>query len=232
MPPNQYSVTDTEFLMWVINNTQGGTIDYKAIGAAVGMPTVKAATCKFWRLKKAYTLAGDGEPATKTSTKDGAAGGTKSGKEKKVTAKSAPSKKRKLSEAAHSEGEEGGEKQGPDLKLSKKIDWQKVADECNIVTKGAAAKRFSRMKAKREAGGNNGTEASPNGENASPEASAKKPRQRNTPRKPALKKRKVEESEETPEAQDTVKEEEEELICQSSGILLHSVHRRMIIGRI
>ncbi|KAI7281776.1 hypothetical protein KC343_g1656 [Hortaea werneckii] len=93
--------------------------------------------------------------------------------------------------------------------LDGSIDWQKVADECNIVTKGAAAKRFSRMKAKREAGGSNGTEASPNGENASPEASAKKPRQRNTPKKPASKKRKAEESEGTPEAQDAVKEEEE-----------------------
>ncbi|KAI6819614.1 hypothetical protein KC327_g9396 [Hortaea werneckii] len=286
MPPNQYSVTDAQFLMLVINNTQGGTIDYKAIAAAVGMPTVKAVTCKFWRLKKAHALAGDGKPATEASTNDGAAGGTKNEKEKKTTAKSAPSKKRKLNEAAHSEGEEDGEEQSPDLKPSKKvkaedeegdesfqaptqpkvassssgvlsavnnlsehnhllprhlyhsqklskqfkvstatddqflfaiikqldgsIDWQKVADECNIVTKGAAAKRFSRMTAKRDPGGNNGTEASPNGENASPEASAEKPRQRNTPKKPASKKRKVEESEGTPEAQDTVKEEEEE----------------------
>ncbi|KAI7475833.1 hypothetical protein KC351_g9819 [Hortaea werneckii] len=129
MPPNQYSVTDAQFLMLVINNTQGGTIDYKAIAAAVGMPTVKAATCKFWRLKKAYALAGDSEPATKTSTKDGAVGGTKSGKEKKVTAKSAPSKKRKLSEAAHSEGEEGGEEHSPDLKLSKKVKAEDEGDE-------------------------------------------------------------------------------------------------------
>ncbi|KAI6872333.1 hypothetical protein KC343_g545 [Hortaea werneckii] len=89
------------------------------------------------------------------------------------------------------------------------IDWQTVADECNIVTKGAASKRFSRLKAKLEAGGNNGTEESRNGEPASPEASAKKPKQRNTPKKPASKKRKVEETEKTPEAQEAVKEEDE-----------------------
>lgn len=71
------------------------------------------------------------------------------------------------------------------------------------------AKRYSRLKAKLEAGGNNDTEESRNGETASPEASAKKPKQRNTPKKPASKKRKVEETEETPEAQDTVKEEDE-----------------------
>ena len=71
------------------------------------------------------------------------------------------------------------------------------------------AKRFSRLKAKLEAGGNNDTEESRNGETASPEASAKKAKQRNTPKKPASKKRKVEETEETPEAQDTVKEENE-----------------------
>ncbi|KAI7106325.1 hypothetical protein KC340_g1620 [Hortaea werneckii] len=93
--------------------------------------------------------------------------------------------------------------------LDGSIDWQKVADECKIVTKGAAAKRFSRLKAKLEAGGNNDTEESRNGETASPEASAKKAKQRNTPKKPASKKRKVEETEETPEAQDTVKEENE-----------------------
>ncbi|KAI7244494.1 hypothetical protein KC365_g1361 [Hortaea werneckii] len=94
--------------------------------------------------------------------------------------------------------------------LDGSIDWQKVADECKIVTKGAAAKRFSRLKAKLEAGGNNDTEESRNGETASPEASAKKAKQRNTPKKPASKKRKVEETEETPEAQDTVKEENEQ----------------------
>ncbi|KAI7281773.1 hypothetical protein KC343_g1655 [Hortaea werneckii] len=128
MPPNQYSVTDAEFLMLIINNTQGGTAHYKAVAAAVGMPTVKAATCKFWRLKKAYTLAGDqpGKPATETSANDGAAGGTKGGKNKRATAKSMPSKKRKLSEAAHSEGEEAGEEQSPDLKPSQKI---KAEDE-------------------------------------------------------------------------------------------------------
>ncbi|KAI7340170.1 hypothetical protein KC315_g844 [Hortaea werneckii] len=93
--------------------------------------------------------------------------------------------------------------------LDGSIDWQKVADECKIITKGAAAKRYSRLKAKLEAGGNNDTEESRNGETASPEASAKKPKQRNTPKKPASKKRKVEETEETPEAQDTVKEEDE-----------------------
>ncbi|KAI7159222.1 hypothetical protein KC349_g4318 [Hortaea werneckii] len=90
------------------------------------------------------------------------------------------------------------------------IDWQKVANECKIVTKGAAAKRFSRLKAKHEAGSSNNTEESRNGETASPEASAKKPKQRNTPKKPAGKKRKVEETEQTPEAPDAVKEEEDE----------------------
>lgn len=65
------------------------------------------------------------------------------------------------------------------------------------------------MRAKREAGGNNDTEESRNGEPASPEASAKKPKQRNTPKKPASKKRKVEETEKTPEAQEAVKEEDE-----------------------
>ncbi|KAI7198378.1 hypothetical protein KC316_g3805 [Hortaea werneckii] len=126
MPPNQYSVTDAQFLTLIINNTSGGTIDYKAVAAAVGMPTVKAATCKFWRLKKAHTLAGDGESAAQTSTTNGAAGGTKSGKEKKVTAKSTPSKKRKLSEAGHSEGEEGREEQSPDNGSSQKV---KAEDE-------------------------------------------------------------------------------------------------------
>ncbi|KAI7549994.1 hypothetical protein KC331_g3468 [Hortaea werneckii] len=126
MPPNQYSVTDAQFLTLIINNTSGGTIDYKAVAAAVGMPTVKAATCKFWRLKKAHTLAGDGEPATETSITNGAAGGTKSGKEKKATAKSTSSKKRKLSEAAHSEGEEKGEEKSPDHRPSQKV---KAEDE-------------------------------------------------------------------------------------------------------
>ncbi|KAI7159221.1 hypothetical protein KC349_g4319 [Hortaea werneckii] len=121
MPPNQYSVTDAQFLMLIINNTQGGTIDYKAVAAAVGMPTVKAATCKFWRLKKVHTLAGDDEPATGTSTTNGAASGTKSGKEKKATGKSMPSKKRKLSEAAHSEDEEKGEEKSPDHRPSQKV---------------------------------------------------------------------------------------------------------------
>ncbi|KAI7231151.1 hypothetical protein KC330_g6585 [Hortaea werneckii] len=93
--------------------------------------------------------------------------------------------------------------------LDGSIDWQKVADECKIVTKGAAAKRFSRLKTKLEAGGNNNTEEPRNSETASPEASAKKPKQRNTPKKLASKKRKVEETEETPEAQDAVKEEDE-----------------------
>ncbi|KAI7365047.1 hypothetical protein KC336_g21440, partial [Hortaea werneckii] len=89
------------------------------------------------------------------------------------------------------------------------IDWQKVADECNIVSKGAAAKRFSRLKAKREAGGNNSTQESRNGETASPETSGKRSKQRNTPKKPDTKKRKVEETEDTPEPQDAVKEEDE-----------------------
>ncbi|KAI6838827.1 hypothetical protein KC340_g6349 [Hortaea werneckii] len=93
--------------------------------------------------------------------------------------------------------------------LDGSIDWQKVADECNIVTKGAASKRFSRLKAKLEAGGNDGTQESRNRETASPETSAKNPKQLNTPRKPATKKRKVEETEETPGAQDAVKEEDE-----------------------
>lgn len=65
------------------------------------------------------------------------------------------------------------------------------------------------MKAKHEAGGNNDTEVPRNGETGSPEASAKKPKQRNTPKKPANKKRKVEETEETPEAQNAVKEGDE-----------------------
>ncbi|GAB1742766.1 hypothetical protein NU219Hw_g8477t1 [Hortaea werneckii] len=121
MPPNQYSVTDAQFLMLIINNTQGGTTDYKAVAAAMGMPTVKAATCKFWRLKKAHTLTGDGASATETSTANGAARGTKSGKEKSATAKSMPSKKRKLSEAAHSEGEEGREEKSSDHRPSQKV---------------------------------------------------------------------------------------------------------------
>ncbi|GAB1728810.1 hypothetical protein NU195Hw_g6548t1 [Hortaea werneckii] len=121
MPPNQYSVTDAQFLMLVINNTQGGTVYYKAVAAAVGMPTVKAATCKFWRLKKAHTLSGDGEPATETSTTNGAANRTKSGKEKRVPAKSTSSKKRKLSETAHSEGEEEQEEQSPGHKPLQKV---------------------------------------------------------------------------------------------------------------
>ncbi|KAI7087664.1 hypothetical protein KC356_g3989 [Hortaea werneckii] len=93
--------------------------------------------------------------------------------------------------------------------LDGSIDWQKVADECNLVTKGAASKRFSRLKAKLEAGGNDGTQELRSGETATPETSAKKPKQRNTPRKPATKKRKVGETEDTPEAQDVVKEEDE-----------------------
>ncbi|KAI7477823.1 hypothetical protein KC351_g8617 [Hortaea werneckii] len=72
-----------------------------------------------------------------------------------------------------------------------------------------ASKRFSRLKAKLEAGGNDGTQESRNGETATPETSAKKPKQRNTPRKPATKKRKVGETEDIPEAQDAAKEEDE-----------------------
>ncbi|KAI7477827.1 hypothetical protein KC351_g8618 [Hortaea werneckii] len=125
MPPNQYSVTDAQFLMLYINNTQGGTTDWKAVAAAVGMPTVKAATCKFWRLKKAHTLAGDGEHAKETSTNGVAAGGTKSGKEK-VIAKGTSSKKRKLSEAAHNEDEEQQEEQSPDHKPLQKLKAEDV----------------------------------------------------------------------------------------------------------
>ncbi|KAI6820816.1 hypothetical protein KC332_g8083 [Hortaea werneckii] len=122
MPPNQYSVTDAQFRMLYINNTQGGTTDWKAVAAAVGMPTVKAArTCKFWRLKKAHTLADNGEHATETPTNEGATSGTKSGKEKKVTAKGTSSKKRKLSEAAHSEDEEQREEQSPNHKPLQKL---------------------------------------------------------------------------------------------------------------
>ncbi|KAK5115908.1 hypothetical protein LTR62_000364 [Meristemomyces frigidus] len=75
--------------------------------------------------------------------------------------------------------------------LDGKVDWKKVAEKCDIVSAGAANKRFSRLKVKYGVSDS----ASPK-KTAAPAAEEGEtmPSKKATPRKAANKKRKVEET--------------------------------------
>ncbi|KAK4540015.1 hypothetical protein LTR36_009913 [Oleoguttula mirabilis] len=97
--------------------------------------------------------------------------------------------------------------------LDGSIDWQKVADEAGIVSKGAASKRFSRMKLKFEkgSGGEGGSSpakaTTPAGDG---EEKSTKPAKTKPAKKGGNKKRKIEQASEE-EAEKPVKDEEEEV---------------------
>ncbi|KAK5125513.1 hypothetical protein LTR85_000624 [Meristemomyces frigidus] len=93
--------------------------------------------------------------------------------------------------------------------LDGSIDWQKVADEAGIVSKGAASKRFSRMKLKfekagSEAGGSPTKATTPAGDGE------EKKTKRAPSKKATNKKRKLEEATEEIEEKPVKDEEGEE----------------------
>ncbi|KAK5125512.1 hypothetical protein LTR85_000623 [Meristemomyces frigidus] len=98
MPANTRKVTDLQFAFSAINNTNNGTIDFQEVADECGMSSKVAASCKFFRMKKAQTISPGGSAGAASPGDEGTPGaeGTPEKAKKAASKKATPSKKRKL----------------------------------------------------------------------------------------------------------------------------------------
>ncbi|KAI7198385.1 hypothetical protein KC316_g3804 [Hortaea werneckii] len=108
--PSSCKVTDVQFLVSCMNNTENGKVNTSKVKNETGMASVSAVSAKLNKIKADNTIAGSestGDDGGKQSS--ASAGGKKKGA-REGGGKDAPAKKRKLAEVDDAEQEAQGVK--------------------------------------------------------------------------------------------------------------------------
>ncbi|KAI7159227.1 hypothetical protein KC349_g4320 [Hortaea werneckii] len=108
--PSSCKVTDVQFLVSCMNNTENGKVNTSKVKNETGMASISAVSTKINKIKAENTIAGvesTGDDGGKQSS--ASAGGKKKGT-REGDGKDAPTKKRKLAEVDDAEQEAQGVK--------------------------------------------------------------------------------------------------------------------------